>query len=52
MVEDKVYYRYAGEHSPEAETSGRVQSRHDQTELGHVERRGVGRERGKEKKEV
>lgn len=37
MVEEKVYCKYMGEHSP-TEASGRIQGGHDQTELGHMGR--------------
>lgn len=50
MVEEKIYYRYMGEHSQrEAGTSETVQCGHDQTELSHVGREGMrcSREEGK-----
>ena len=49
MVEEKVYYRYVGEHSQRQRQHERVQYGDDQTELVHVVKGGgEGRqERGK-----
>lgn len=45
FIEGEVYYRYVGAHS---QTPGKVQSGHDQTDLGHVRRGGGERRRKKE----